>query len=264
MNLALTLGAGLFTVLGAVLVFLVKDKNQDKVVKISMNLAIGSIITLIILDLLPEIWEILSERFNMFQSTLFIVGFTAIGIIILKVLDKYVHNHDEHHTHDCEHNYKHIGIVTALAISLHNIIEGMAVYGTLTSNTALGIKLILGVGLHNIPLGMMLASAFYKSNNSKLKTLLTIVGISLTSFIGGLIMFANLEFLKNELVIAVMLLITNGMLIYIAFFELLPQVIHLMKKEGNNKEKIKTIITILIGAIVIVVAHFIGGHSHHH
>ncbi len=262
MNLVLTLGAGLFTVLGAILVFLVKDKNQDKVVKVSMNLAIGSIVTLIALDLLPEIWEILSENFNILNSILFIIGFTIIGIIVLKFLDKYVHNHDEHHNHDCIHNYKHIGVVTGLAISLHNIIEGMAVYGTLTSNTSLGIKLIAGVGFHNIPLGMMLASAFYKSNNSKFKTLLNIVAISLTSFIGGLIMFANLEFLTKDVVIAMMLLITNGMLIYIAFFELLPQTIHIMKKEGNNKEKVKTIVTILIGAVLIIAAHFIGGHSH--
>lgn len=262
MNLILTLGVGLFTIIGAILLFLVKNDNKEKFINISMNLAIGVIISLIILDLLPEAWEILIDKYNMFYSILFILGFITIGIIILKVLDKYVHNHDEHHTHECKENYNHIGIVTGLAISLHNIIEGMAVYGMLTNNTSLGIKLIIGVGLHNIPLGMMLTSAFYKSNNSKLKTMVNIIIISLTSFIGGLIMFANLKFLMNELVIAIMLLITNGMLIYIAFFELLPQTIHIMKKKDNSKEKIKTIITILIGAIFIILTHFIGKHIH--
>lgn len=260
MNLILTLGVGLFTVIGAVIVFLVKDKNKDKFINISMNLAIGVIVSLIVLDLMPEIWEILSNKFNTIYTILFILFFTIIGIIILKALDKYVHNHDEHHKHDCEENYSHIGIVTGLAISLHNIIEGMAVYGMLTNNISLGVKLIIGVGLHNIPLGMMLASAFYKSNNSKIKTTINVIGISATSFIGGLIMFANLKFLMDPFIIAILLLITNGMMIYIAFFELLPQTIHLMKTKGNGKEKVKTITTILVGALFIIITHFIGSH----
>ncbi len=262
MNLILTLGVGLFTIIGAILVFLIKNENKDKFVNISMNLAVGVIITLLALDLLPEIWESLTKKFNTLYSVLIIIGFTTVGIFILKFLDKYVHNHDEHHTHECKDNYSHIGIVTGLAISLHNIIEGMAVYGMLTNNTSLGIKLIVGVGLHNIPLGMMLAGAFYKSNNSKLKTIINIIFISLTSFLGGLIMFANLKLLMNDFVIAIMLLITNGMMIYIAFFELLPHTIHTMKTKGNGKEKTKTIITILIGVIFIVATHFITGHHH--
>ena len=255
MNLILTLGVGLFTVLGAVLIFFIKD--QKKLTHITMNLAIGVIVTLIFLELLPEIWEILSENFSIPKSIVLILTFTSIGVIVLKVLDKYVHNHDDHHLHCCEENYKHIGIVTGLAITLHNIIEGMAVYGILNNDTGLGVKLIIGVGLHNIPLGMMLATAFYKSNKSKWKTMLYIILVSLTSFLGGLIMLANVKFLMNEIVIAILLLITNGMLIYIAFFELLP---HAIKDNKSGKDKIKTSITILIGALFIIATHFIGGH----
>ncbi len=255
MNLILTLGVGLFTIIGALLIFFIKDK--EKLTQITMNLAVGVIISLIFLELIPEIWEILSEEYNIIKSILFIVVFTSVGIAVLKFLDKYVHNHDDHHLHCCEENYKHIGIITALAITLHNIIEGMAVYGILSNDTGLGIKLIIGVGLHNIPLGMMLATAFYKSTKSKWKAMLYITLISFTSFIGGLIMFANLKFLMNDIIIAIMLLITNGMLIYIAFFELLPHAFH---AKGNGKDTIKTIITILVGALFIIGTHFIGGH----
>lgn len=244
MNLLLTLGVGLFTLMGAVLIFFVKDK--DKIVHVSMNLAIGVILSLIVFDLFPEIWEMLRENYDVGYSIFYVFTFTLIGIFGLRFLDRYVHHH---HHDDTRENFNHIGIVTGIAVFLHNIIEGMAVYGVLTNDLSLGIKVIVGVGLHNIPLGMMLASAFYKSNNSKKKTLFNIILISLASFLGGLIMCLNVEFLLNDFFLTIMLSITNGMLIYISLFELLPHALH-------SKDKTKTIFTIIAGALFILITHF--------
>ncbi len=245
MDLFLTLGVGLFTVIGAILIFFIKDK--DKIVHVSMNLAIGVIFSLIVLDLFPEIWEMLNDKYDTSFSIFYVFTFTLIGIFVLWFLDRYIHHH---HHDDTRENFTHIGVVTGIAIFLHNLIEGMAVYGLLTKDFSLGIMVILGVGLHNIPLGMMLASAFYKSTNSKKKTLFNIILISLATFLGGLIMCLNLEFLLNDFFLIVLLLITNGMLLYISLFELLPHALH-------NKEKTKTIITIIIGALFILITHFL-------
>ena len=107
-----------------------------------------------------------------------------------------------------------------------------------------------GIGLHNIPLGMVITSTIYKSNNNIKKTLTIVILVSLSTFLGGLIMMLLSGALVNELILGILLSITLGMLIYISVFELLPKML-------ESKDK-KTIISgILIGIILITITMFI-------
>ena len=84
----------------------------------------------------------------------------------------------------------HIGIITSVALIIHNIIEGMAVYTTaITANLSLVIGMTLGVGFHNLPLGMVIASSIYQTNKSKSKTIIFLLAVSISTFIGGLIVY---------------------------------------------------------------------------
>ena len=102
---------------------------------------------------------------------------TISQFLILKILDRFVPEHDSN-------NLSHIGIVSSIAIIIHNIIEGMAIYNTVISDLNTCILLSLGVGLHNIPLGMAISSTTYKDNK---KSTILVVLIALSTFIGGLL-----------------------------------------------------------------------------
>ena len=106
----------------------------------------------------------------------------------------------------------------------------------------------LGVGLHNIPLGMVITSIFYESTKSKHKTILISLFISLTTFIGGLLMFITKGI--TPLTEGILLSITLGMIIYITFFELFPEI-----KEIQNKKL--SILGILSGIIILIISLFI-------
>ena len=62
-----------------------------------------------------------------------------------------------------------VGIVSMLAIILHNIPEGIATYVTGVSNKTLAISLTIAIALHNIPEGISIAVPIYYSTKSKLK-----------------------------------------------------------------------------------------------
>ena len=170
--------------------------------------------------------------------------------MILKILDKFIPDHDieEENEKEINENFLHIGIVSSIALVLHNLIEGMAIYSTMKTSFDMGILVTIGVGLHNIPMGMIVSSTFYKANKNLKKTVLFTSLIALSTFLGGLIMFALSNYITN-LLLGILLCITLGMIIYIVVFELLSEILH-------NKNKKESFIGIAFGILIFILSSF--------
>lgn len=245
LGLITTLLLGIFIIIGALIGFLIKQKSR--VVDFSLGLAFSVIVMLILTDMLPEI----IEHLGISHIYLFIL-FTIIGYGILKLLDNFIPDHEEEKMNkkDLEENLVHIGVITSLALILHNIIEGMAVYSSVITSKNLGVAITLGIGFHNIPLGMVLANTFNQDNKNISKAILNIAAVSFSTFVGGLIMFfLNLTSISS-IVLGVLLSITLGMLLFISFDELFPRI-----KATKNKKV--TCTGLIIGLIIQLIALFI-------
>lgn len=246
MGLLITLALGLFILAGALVSYFAKNKKV--VEQLSVAIATGTLTTLAILELLPESLENLEgSSFGFLILAVSILG----GIVILKVLDHFVPEHDSHYAHHGHaHEYKeenetHVGIVSAVAVTLHNIIEGMAVYSIAEQSALTGAMVALGVGLHNIPMGMIIYSTIHKKKNRTIMLLLA----TFSTFCGGILMKLLYGHI-SELVVGILVALTLGMVIYIVVFELIPMLIH------EKKWKI-TIPGIIIGILIIVGSSFI-------
>jgi ZIP family zinc transporter len=228
---------GVFILIGVLISYFFK--KSEKIVLYSIGLAFGVIVMLIFTDLLPEIIECIPI------SKVYIpIVSVVIGFLMLRVLDNFVPDHENKEKKD---NLIHIGVMSSIALGLHNIIEGMAIYSSMLSSTKLGLALTLGVGFHNIPLGIVIGGAFYQSNNDKYKSILNILLVSLTTFVGGLLMFMlNINEL-SPIIEGILLSITLGMLLFIVLDELLPKV----KKNIKNKAIISGITT---GIIILLIS----------
>lgn len=247
LGLLTTFLLGIFILIGAIISLLVS--KREKIEDFSVGLAFGVISTLIITDLLPEVFECFHWRY----LYLFVI-FSLVGFYILKMLDHLVPDHHEENRltkKEAKNNLTHIGVVTTLALVLHNILEGMAVYSTTLTNSNLVITLALGVGFHNIPLGMVIASSFYHTDNDKKKTLLSVGLVSISTFIGGLFMYLFHIQEINEVVSGILLSLTLGMLFYIVVDELFPRI-------KKTKDKKTTFMGVGIGIIILFIAFFIG------
>ncbi len=209
-------------------------KNQKKLVIFAIGFAFSIIIGLAFFDILEECLE-MNNKIIMIIS---MIG----GIVLLKSLDLFIPDH--HHKSKNKDHMEHIGLVSALALFIHNSIEGIAIYNMASTSINSGILMALGVSFHNIPLGIQISS-LVKSNKERL-IILTILVFS--SIFG--ISVINLFNINIENIEGIFLSITFGMLIYISMFELLCEV----KEHFNNKE-LK--IGLLIGIIFIIVGHFI-------
>jgi ZIP family zinc transporter len=238
LGLVLTLLVGLFILLGSV--FASKFKNNKRFTDFSISLAFGVIIALILFEILPETYEVLRGELNLFRTISCIVILILIGIFLLKILDSFIphHEHEAHHEHKhkndaCYNNHlTHIGLVSAAAVILHNIIEGMSLYLVTTNNLVSGLLMCIGIGLHNIPMGLVISSTLYTSNYSKKNIVIISLVVSISTFVGGLLMFiiGGVPTITEGILLG----ITLGMLIYISIFELLHQIYHMKNKKICN------------------------------
>lgn len=249
MNYALlvTLLVGLFIMVGALIVF--KTKNSDKIVNFSISIALGVMASLAILELIPESYESFYRTFKDGRAIILVISSALIGIGLLKVLDHFIpDHHEENKSKKAKHEHLfHIGIVSSVALSIHNVIEGMALYTATTADLKMGLLMCLGIGLHNIPMGMVIASTLYNSKKDARKTVWLLFVISLSTFVGGFLIYIVSPTLITDNVLGVLLGITLGMIVYIVGFELIPQV----RKMPNKKN---SIIGMIVGAFILVLS----------
>ncbi len=240
MNLLITLLLGAFIILGALAVHLFK--RHEIIEQVSIAFACGTMVMLVILDLLPEAFEAVGGG-----RWYLILLFTLLGLLLLKLLDHWVPDHDDAHGthHDCtEENVMHIGIMSSVAVLLHNMIEGMAVYSLAMESTRMGLLVALGVGLHNIPMGMIITATLEHEPRRFRWTVLAVAAVS--TFLGGLVMHL-LSFAVSPFLLGVLIALTLGMLLYIIIFELVPHLLH-----SPNKKL--SIICALAGMALILVS----------
>jgi len=239
MGLIITFILGLFFLIGVLFVHL--GKNTKVVEQWSISIALGTMAALISFDLIPEMLEHMEGI-----SFIWIVLLILFGIGLLKGLDFFVPDHDDHDApHNCsEENLVHIGIVSLIAIVLHNVIEGMAVYSLSVESIKTGLLIALGVGLHNIPMGMVIASTM--EHEPKSKRIISYILACLSTFIGGIIMLLIHNFI-NDVFVGVLICITLGMILYIVLFELIPHLLH-------SKDKKTSIIGFILGIIIIIIS----------
>ncbi len=240
MNYALiiTLATGLFFLIGILLYKYSKRKKELSIFGTSCAFVI--ILGLIIFDLLPEVLQ-----YKSFISLIFIL----IGLFILKIIDLFIPHHEHKHKDNDyltkEHHYhlEHIGIVTLIALIMHNYIEGIALYSVAIGDVKSGFLFALGVGFHNLPLGIEIGSIIKNKNSIWL-----IIILIFSSFLGGLtaLMFNDIPAILTNIILS----LTLGMILHLLIFELLNELI-------NNRHKKETIYGIIIGIIVLVIINIL-------
>ena len=216
------------TTLGAAMVFLMKDKLNSKLEKVLLGFASGVMVA-------ASVWSLIIPSIDMAEEQHIIswlpatIGF-ILGIIFLLVLDNII-PHLHVNSKQAEGPKSKLGksAMMVLAVTLHNIPEGMAVgvalAGAVSGNNAItmagAIALSVGIAIQNFPEGAIISMPLKEEGNSKSKSFLygTLSGI--VEPIGGF-----LTVLLTSLVVPVLpylLSFAAGAMIYVVVEELIPE-----------------------------------------
>lgn len=246
LSFLLTIIAGLSTLLGMIVIF-IKNKNHNKIILSSLAFASGVMITVSITDLIPESINLL--RNNLSSLTTIIVAFLGIvlGVIISMLIDYYLP--DKPNNYNDKSLYK-VGIISMIAIILHNIPEGIATFLATSSNTSLGLSLTLAIAMHNIPEGISISVPIYYSTGKKKYAFIYTLISALSEPFGALLAFLFLRNIMNDIILGVLFSLIGGIMMQIAFCELIPT-----SKKYNNKKYFY--IFFLIGVIFMLLKFII-------
>lgn len=229
--LMLSLIAGLSTIIGSIFIFFKKDKS---ILLNSFAFAAGVMITVSLIDLIPESFSYLSTYYYPFPALLFVLICFVIGVLISSFIDYYIPENNP--------IYK-IGIISLIAIIMHNIPEGMATFIASNTDIKLGITLTIAIALHNIPEGITIALPIFYSTKSRKRALLYTTIAGLSEFFGALITCIFLKDYITYKFMGYLLAIIAGIMIQISFYELLPEVWKARQKRG--------ILYFLLGSIIM-------------
>ena len=147
MSIVASLISCLFLISGAFLSF--GFRKTDRYIQFLMASTLGLGSSLIMVEILPDSAKGISEAFQGSQKLILLIGYIIIGIIIMKICDIFIPDHNL--TKDNKKNhYLHIGLISSIPIILYNIIVGMKI-----NITTKPFMLAFGLGFCNIIFGLL-------------------------------------------------------------------------------------------------------------
>ncbi|KAF4695869.1 Zinc transporter [Perkinsus olseni] len=117
------------------------------------------------------------------------------------------------------------GLMAAIALTLHNLPEGIVTFLGTLEDADVGISLALAIGVHNIPEGVAVAMPILKATGSKTKAFLWTLLASVAQPIGGILAWLALANILTPASIAVMMSVTAGIMVYVGVVKLQKEAI---------------------------------------
>ena len=228
--------------IGALLIFFKAKTN--KIIIRSLAFASGVMFAVSIFDLIPEAINLLN--YKSYIEIPLIVIFMVVGIILSMTIDRYLPTIED----SSKNGLFRVGVISMLAIIMHNIPEGIATFMATNTDISLGISLTVAIALHNIPEGISIAVPIYYSTKSRGRAVLYTLISGLSEPLGALLAFLFLKPFMNDLVMGLLMAMIAGIMTHIAFYELLPTSL-------KYKNKKLSYIFFVIGLLFMTINHFI-------
>lgn len=240
---AFTVIAGIATGLGSVLALSAKRTNT-RFLSISLGFSAGVMLYVSFVEILSKAKNaIVSDLGEKLGSWIAVASFFG-GIFLIAFIDRVIPKPQNPHeassieeleslnlpAEELESKKKELntnkllrmGVLTALAIAIHNFPEGIATFLSALNNPKLAVAVTFAIAIHNIPEGISVYIPIYYATGSKKKAFLYSFLSGLAEPVGALVGFLILSpFITNTL-FGILFAAVAGIMVFISVDELLP------------------------------------------
>ncbi len=233
--LGMSLFAGLSTGLGGLIVVL-KRKPGPAFLAAALGFSAGVMVYVSFVELLPEGIDSLLEAGNDRADLWSAVAFFA-GIALIALIDRFVpddinphESHTENHTDNHAENnraasMRNVGILTALAIAIHNFPEGFATFAVGLADPVMALPIAVAIAIHNIPEGVAIAVPLREATGSKWKAAGLATASGLAEPLGAAIGFLLLQPFLGPQTLGLTFAAIAGVMVFVSLDKLLPTAI---------------------------------------
>ena len=245
------------TMLGAAFVFLMKDEMSPRLQKSLLGFASGVMVAASVWSLLIPAME-MEEAKGAWSVVLSAIGF-LLGIGFLLLLDELTpHLHVGSNTPEGPRSRLSRTAMLALAVTIHNLPEGMAVgvvfagaeQGAAGLSIASAVAISLGIAIQNIPEGAIISMPMRAEGNSRWRSFMIGSLSGAVEPIGALAVLLLASLLMP--VMPYMLAFAAGAMFYVVIEELIPEA-------SNGQHSNLSTIGFAIGFVLMMVLDVVMG-----
>lgn len=256
--LGLTLFAGMATGVGSIIAFTTKESNH-RFLSISTGFSAGVMLYVSFVEIFYKGLNSLIKTYGDFWAHWINTGSFFAGIIFIALIDNLVPasknphearsenewsqiHHKSHFKNESDLHNKalkikdvqsdrlmRMGLFTAVAITIHNLPEGLATFLSALQDPKLGLTIAIAVALHNIPEGISVSVPIYFATGNRKKAFIYSFLSGLAEPLGALIAYFSILFFMGgdswaipQEVMGILFAGVAGIMVYISLDELLP------------------------------------------
>lgn len=208
--------------------------RYKRFIHIFSGLTAGTLLTLVFLEIIPEVVEL--------NDSPFILLSVIAGFIIFHIIEKVFSLHNHHEDDHSHHNHLSSKKVGAWALILHSLFDGIAIGLAYNISPTFGLVVAIGVIAHDFSDGFNTVTLSHSKRLLFLDSIAPILGIIIGSFI---------VFPDN--IMSILFGLFAGVLLYVSTSDILPEA-HC----DNKKHMAQNLIAMLIGVLYIVLVVYLG------
>ncbi len=245
----LTAFAGLSTGIGSALAFFTRRTNT-KFLSLSLGFSAGVMIYVSFVEILPKAVDAIAVEHGAASADwMGTAGFFA-GVLLIAVIDRLIPSYENPHEarpieqlrggSECDaeaagmpgaiveagqqdgRRLLRMGMLSALAIAIHNFPEGLATFAAVLNDPAVGISIAVAIAIHNIPEGIAVSVPVFYATGSRKKAFWLSFLSGLSEPLGALIGFFLLQAVFTPLVFGFVFAGVGGIMVFISIDELFP------------------------------------------
>ncbi len=230
----LTLFAGLSTGIGSALAFFA-NRTNTRFLSVALGFSAGVMIYVSLVEIFIKARESLEQVYSYQSAYSYTVLFFFVGMGVIALIDRLIPSHENPHEvrkveemerpvngQQRDPKLMRMGLMTALAIAIHNFPEGLATFTAALSDPGLGVAIAVAVAIHNIPEGIAVSIPIYYATGSRKKAFWYSFASGLAEPVGAVVGFLILMPFMGPAVFGGLFAAVAGIMVFISFDELLP------------------------------------------
>jgi len=216
---------------------LVAINFKDKINSI-MGFTAGVLLGVVAFDIFPEIIDqVKTHDFSALGPMIALV----IGFLLFHILEKSVLLHHAHENEYATHTHPHVGILSALALIGHSLMDGIGIGLAFQVSPSVGILVAIAVISHDFTDGMNTVALMLHNHHTTKKSKLFLLFDALAPVIGAA---STIFFTVPDHFLVLYLGFFAGFLLYIGATDILP--------EAHSKSSSYKTIGLTVAGVVLI------------
>lgn len=230
--------AGLATGIGSCVAFFVRHDNKT-FLGISLGFSAGVMLYVSMAEMFKSSDALLTSALGEKSGGWAAIGAFFCGMLLIAVIERIIPSGESILESELERSglpgdaavsesaarakrLRRAGLLTAVAIAIHNFPEGLATFVSALGDPSLAVPIVVAIAIHNIPEGIAVSIPVYRATGSRAKAFLYSLLSGLAEPVGAALGWAALAPFMSDTVFGAVYGAVAGIMVFIALDELLP------------------------------------------